>query len=260
MEFTSSLTVFSSETPFLLEKRIKLLEEIELVGSISKAAKNVPMSYKAAWEAIDAINNLCPEIVVKKETGGVGGGGAKLTSYGKNLIKTYIKVQSEHKKFLQTLTDLTDFNTGTLKSLRRINMQISTRNQIQGVIETINKGGVNSELFVKLKSGYIVVAIITNSAVKSLNLCVGDEVTSFFKSSSVLIATQSGLAISARNKLDGEITDICDGEVNSEININIGNGDQIAAIITTNSVKDLSLKVGDKVSAIIKSSDVMIGK
>lgn len=260
MQFSSSLAILDSQTPFLLEKRIKLLNEIEKAGSISKAAKNVPISYKAAWEAIDAINNLCPELVVTKETGGVGGGGAKLTPYGKNLVKTYEKVQIEHAKFLKTLTELTDFNTGTLKSLRRINMQLSTRNQIQGVVELINKGGVNSEVFIRLKSGYTIVAIITNSAVESLNLQIDDEVTTLFKSSSVLVTTDCSLTISARNKLQGEITNITDGEVNSEVSINIGNADSVASIITSDSVKALGLKVGDKVSAVIKASDVMIGK
>ena len=100
MEFSSSLTIFNSDTPLLLEKRIKLISYIEEAGSISKAAKKVPMSYKAAWDAIDAINNLCPTTVVEKSTGGVGGGGAKVTPYGKKLIKTYSTLQKEHEKFL----------------------------------------------------------------------------------------------------------------------------------------------------------------
>lgn len=260
MQFSSSLNLLNFDKPFFLEKRIKLLHEIEKVGSISKAAKNVPMSYKTAWEAIDSINNLCPQKVVIKETGGVGGGGAKLTAYGKNLIETYEKVQIEHEKFLQTLTQLTDFKKGTLKSLGRINMQLSTRNQIQGVIELINKGGVNSEVFIKLKSGYSLVAIITNSAVENLNLQVDDEVTCLFKSSSVLITTDCSLTISARNKLQGEVTIITDGEVNSEVTIDIGNADSVTSIITSDSVKFLDLKIGDKISAVIKASDLMIGK
>lgn len=77
MEFTSSLTLLDKNTAFLLEKRISLLKAIERTGSISKAAKEVPMSYKAAWDAIDAINNLCPTPVVEKETGGKGEGEPK---------------------------------------------------------------------------------------------------------------------------------------------------------------------------------------
>lgn len=259
MEFASSLTLLNSNNTFLLEKRITLLQEIENVGSISQAAKNVPMSYKAAWDAIDAMNNLCPNPVVTKETGGKGGGGAKLTPYGKNLINTYSLLQSEHEKFLNQLTKMTDFNTGALKSIQRVAMQLSARNQISGLIEHIDHGKVNASIYVKLKSGYSIVSVITNNAVESLGLKIGDEVVSIFKSSSVLITTDLTLNISARNKFQGTIEKITEGEVNSEILIDIG-GDKIASVITTASIKNLKLETGAQVSAIIKSSDVMIGK
>ena len=55
---------------FLGDTRIKLLEAIALHGSISQAAKTVPLSYKAAWDAIDAMNNLAPEPLVIRTTGG----------------------------------------------------------------------------------------------------------------------------------------------------------------------------------------------
>ncbi|MCD4758597.1 MAG: TOBE domain-containing protein [Arcobacteraceae bacterium] len=260
MEFSSSLTIFNSDTPLLLEKRIKLIGYIEIEGSISKAAKKVPMSYKAAWDAIDAINNLCPTTVVEKSTGGVGGGGAVVTPYGKNLIKTYSTLKKEHEKFLSQLTKMTDFNTGALKSLERFSMQISARNQVQGIVEHIEQGKVNSSVYLKLKSGYTLVSVITNGAIDNLNLQIEDEVVAIFKSSSVLLTTDLSLNISARNKFQGTITDISLGEINSEVLVDIGNGDKIASVITKNATGSLDLKVGDSVSAIIKSSDVMIGK
>jgi molybdate transport system regulatory protein len=259
LEFQSSLTLLNSDTTFLLEKRIQLLAEVDRVGSISKAAKEVPMSYKAAWDAIDAINNLCPSPVVVKETGGKGGGGAKLTPYGKNLLVTYTLLQKEHQKFLTHLTQMTDFNTGALKSIQRVAMQISARNQIGGRIEHIERGKVNSSIFIKLKSGYSLVSVITNSAVDSLSLQNGDEVIAIFKSGSVLLTADLTLSISARNKFQGEVIKITRGEVNSEIVLDIG-GDTIASVITTEAVKALNLKVGDNLSAVIKSSDIMVGK
>jgi molybdate transport system regulatory protein len=67
------------------------------------------------------------------------------------------------------------------------------------------------------------------------------------------------LNISARNKLGGVVETINFGEVNSEVVVNIG-GDLIASVITKNAVGNLDVKVGDRVTAVIKSSDVMIGK
>lgn len=260
MEFLSSLTIFNSDTPLLLEKRILLIKYIDEVGSISKAAKKVPMSYKAAWDAIDTINNLCPTPVIEKSTGGVGGGGAKVTPYGKNLIQTYITLQKEHAKFLTQLTKMTDFNTGALKSLERFSMQISARNKIQGVVERIENDKVNSSVYVKLKSGFTLMSIITNGAVKNLDLKVGDDVVAIFKSSSVLLTSDEDLKISASNQLKGKITNMNIGEINTEIILDIGNTDKIVSIITKGSQESLNLQVGNSVSAIIKASNVMIGK
>lgn len=260
MEFLSSLTLFNENTPFLLEKRILLLEAIDEAGSISKAAKMVPMSYKAAWDACDSINNLCPHPVIVRETGGKGGGGTKITPYGHKLLKTYKLLEQEHKKFLQNLSENTDFERGTIKSLQRFSMQISARNRLQGVIEDIKSTAVNAQIYLRLKSGNTVVSVITKSAIEELALSVGDEVSAIFKSSSVLLTTDEDLKISARNKIEGFVSAIRDDAVNSEVLVDIGNADKIAAVITSSSVKNLGLKERSRVWLIIKSSDVMLGK
>lgn len=260
MEISSNLTLELLNKPFLLEKRIDLLFAIKKCGSISKAAKEVPMSYKKAWEAVDAMNNLSPTPIVDRETGGKGGGGTVLTSYGDNLLKTYLLLKEEQKSFLNRLKEMTDIDTGTLKTIGRLAMQISARNQIRGNIVLIQKGKVNAEIYIKLKSGYTIVSNITKASVINLNLKMDDEVTAFFKSSTVLLTTDLTLNISARNKLQGKIENINEGDINSEVIIDIGNGDKVASIVTSNSIKNLDLKVENEVSAIIKASDIMIGK
>ncbi len=260
MEISSNLTLEIFNQPFLLEKRIELLIAIKKTGSISKAAKEVPMSYKAAWEAIEAMNNLSTTPIVQRETGGVGGGGTTLTPYGENLIETFEILKSEQKKFLKNLSNLTNIRDGSLKTIRKLSMQISARNQISGTVELILNGTVNAEVYIKLKSGYTIVSVITNSAVSNLDLKIGDEVVAIFKSSTVLITTDISLNISARNKFQGTIDSIHKGEINSELIIDIGNGDKIASIITSNSIDRLNIKEGIQVSAIIKASDIIIGK
>jgi molybdate transport system regulatory protein len=260
VELSSNLTLEIFNQPFLLEKRIDLLIAIKRTGSISKAAIEVPMSYKAAWEAVESMNNLSTIPIVQRETGGVGGGGTTLTPYGENLINTYEILRNEQKKFLQNLSQRTDINTGTLKDIRRLSMQISARNQIAGIVELISNGTVNAEVYIKLKSGYTMISVITNTAVNNLDLKLGDEVVAIFKSSTVLITTDISLNISARNKFQGTVDSINQGEINSELIIDIGNGDKIASVITTNSIEKLGIIKGSQVSAIIKASDVMIGK
>jgi molybdate transport system regulatory protein len=260
MEFSSNLTLEILNQPFLLEKRIELLFAIQQEGSINKAAKAVPMSYKSAWEAVDAMNNLAPTPIVQKETGGKGGGGTILTEYGKNLLETYTVLKSEQKKFLETLMKTTDLDSGNLKTIGRLAMQLSAGNQIIGIIEKIALGRVNANISFVPKSGHKLFANISKNSVATLDLKEGDEVVGIFKSGDVLIATDESLNLSARNKINGVIEKLIHGEVNCEISINIGKNQIITSVITNDAVEELNLEVGKNVFAIIKSSDLMIGK
>ncbi|HKM19135.1 MAG TPA: TOBE domain-containing protein [Aliarcobacter sp.] len=260
MAISSNLTLELLNQPFLLEKRIELLKAIKQTGSINKASALVPMSYKSAWEAVEAMNNLSISPIVTRETGGAGGGGTTLTKYGENLLTTYDLLKEEQKKFLENLNRITDLNSGTLKTIRRLSMQISARNQIIGTIEKISLGAVNAEIQMKLKSGKSIVSIITNSSVENLGLAINDEVVAVVKSNNVLLSTQTNLKLSARNGLNGNIEEIIIGSVNAEVVVNIGNEDKIVAIVTINSIENMNLKVGVNVDAIIKASDIMIGK
>ncbi|NTW24838.1 MAG: TOBE domain-containing protein [Lentimicrobium sp.] len=68
------------------------------------------------------------------------------------------------------------------------------------------------------------------------------------------------MKISARNQLKGILTEIKPGVVTAKLTIDIGNGNLLSSVITMDSITDLNLKVGDEVFAIIKSTEVMIGK
>lgn len=139
-------------------------------------------------------------------------------------------------------------------------MQISARNQIIGIVEKISLGAVNAEVLIKLKSGNNLVSIVTNTAIENLGLNLGDEVIAVIKSSNVLLSLEDGIKLSARNSLKGEIESINQGEINSEVLVNIRNEDKIVTVITTNSIKNMKLEVGSKVDALIKASDIMIGR
>jgi molybdate transport system regulatory protein len=66
--------------------------------------------------------------------------------------------------------------------------------------------------------------------------------------------------ISARNVLPGTVTGITKGAVNAEIALSLRGGEIIVAVITNPSVDRLGLQMGTEASAIIKASDVMVGK
>jgi molybdopterin-binding protein len=67
------------------------------------------------------------------------------------------------------------------------------------------------------------------------------------------------MKLSARNQLAGKIVEVTKGQTTAHVRVDIG-GKIITSSITNEAVDDLGLKVGDEVTAIIKSSDVIIGK
>jgi molybdopterin-binding protein len=68
------------------------------------------------------------------------------------------------------------------------------------------------------------------------------------------------MKLSARNILPGKVVDIVRGQTTAHVKIEIAPGMVITSSITMESVDDLKLKVGDKAYAIIKSSEVIVGK
>ncbi len=68
------------------------------------------------------------------------------------------------------------------------------------------------------------------------------------------------MKLSARNQIEGLVVGVVKGATTSHVQIDIGDGAIITASITNEAVEDLALVVGDKATAIIKASDVIIGK
>jgi molybdopterin-binding protein len=68
------------------------------------------------------------------------------------------------------------------------------------------------------------------------------------------------MKLSARNVIPGTVTAVNRGQTTAHVKIDIGGGNTLTASITVEAVDDLALKTGDKVSAIIKASEVIVGK
>jgi molybdate transport system regulatory protein len=249
-----------SQNRFLGGDRIELLEKIEELGSINSAAKAVGISYKTAWHFVNMMNNLSDKPLVDRVTGGKGGGGTVLTREGKQVIEKYRIVQEEHRKFLENLEDRLGDTGNLYQFLRRLSMRISARNTFSGTITTITRGEVNAEIIITLNGGKEVVSTITNGAVNNLGLKKGMSAYAIVKSSSVIVGrVLHDKKLSARNIVCGTVQRVIEDAVSSEIDIEIGGGNIISAIITKTSTSRLGLKEGEQACAIFKASDVIIG-
>jgi molybdopterin-binding protein len=68
------------------------------------------------------------------------------------------------------------------------------------------------------------------------------------------------MKLSARNQIAGRVVEVHRGATTAHVRIDIGNGVIVTSSITNEAADDLALAVGDKVTAVIKASDVMVGK
>ncbi len=249
-----------AENRFLGGDRIALLEKIDELGSISSAAKAAGISYKTAWHLVNMMNNLSEKPLVERMTGGKGGGGTVLTREGRKTIEQFRIVQEEHRKFLQNLEGRLG-NTNTLyQFLKNISMKISARNVFSGTVEKVTRGAVNAEVILRLKGETRITSVITNGAVDNLDLKEGMNAYAIIKSSSIIIAQELlNAKLSARNILPGKISKLIEGPVSTEVDLEIGEGNVISAIITHGSSEKHSLKESSTACALFKASSVIIG-
>jgi len=75
--------------------KANLLQAIADHGSISAAARGMGMSYRRAWLLVESANGAFRQPLVEKLTGGDGGGGARLTETGKEVLRRYRAMEAK---------------------------------------------------------------------------------------------------------------------------------------------------------------------
>ena len=101
--------ICTQDGTFLGEGRVRLLKEIQELGSISKAAKNMNMSYKKAWSLINSVNAQSKDPLVERTIGGKGGGGTFVTKAGEQAIKAFDVINAKSKIELDKELDKISF-------------------------------------------------------------------------------------------------------------------------------------------------------
>jgi molybdate transport system regulatory protein len=241
--------------------RVALLRAVAEQGSITQAARAFGMSYKAAWDAIDAMNRIAGEPLVERVSGGRGGGSTRLTPRGERLVQRYGQIDAVHRRFLE-LIDATSIDLDREFSLLEVlNMKTSARNQFLGTVSALRAGAVNDEVELALPGGARLVAIVTHESALALGLAVGAPAIALVKASSVLLATGlDGTAkVSARNQLSGRVSALVPGAVNAEVTLALDQGaGEIVATVAQSGLQSLGLEVGARATALVKASDVIL--
>jgi molybdate transport system regulatory protein len=237
--------------------RVALIEAVDELGSISAAARRLGLSYKGAWDIVQALNNLFDAPLIDAAPGGKAGGAARVTERGRTVAAAFRRVQAEMDSALAKL------EAGLSGDAARdlfwsLGMRTSARNALRGEIIHLTEGAVNSEVSLRLADGVEITAIVTRRSVEELGLAVGKPAIALIKSSFVLLAKGEGLRTSARNQIQGEVIAREDGAVNSEVMLAIGGGKTLAATITLESAEALGVALGDRMTALIKAPHVIL--
>ncbi len=260
IELSGSIAFRSGGRNWGSENRMALLAAIGTEGSITGAARKVGLSYKAAWDAIDGMNNLAGEPLVTRTTGGKRGGGASLSERAHELLRLYEVLNREHERFMARLTAASESSSHNLELMQHMMVQTSARNRLLGTVTQIKHGAVNDEVTLSIADNLDIIASITSESVQNLGLVVGRRALAFVKASSVMVGTPGGdMRLSARNQINGHVTRIVKGAVNADVTLELVSGHTITAMLSLDGLVSLGLKEGVQAYAIFKASSVMMG-
>jgi len=260
MMIEATITLKSDDVAGVGRDRIRLLQAVAREGSITAGAKAAGLTYKSAWDALDAMANLFGSPLLETRTGGRSGGGSCLTPTGVRVIEAFGRLEAEMARVLRALEpELSGSGISPINLVSGFFMRTSARNALRGKIDSIQSDTLNSEIAVAVSDDTMIYALVTNESLRELGLCVGREAIVLIKASFVVIAPGTDApAVSARNCLRGVVRRCETSAVNAEVVLDIGGGKTLVSTITARSAERLGLVPGKPACALFDAAHVII--
>ncbi|MCD4658136.1 MAG: TOBE domain-containing protein [Planctomycetes bacterium] len=259
MEIVSGLLIRKNDHNFLKNSSVGLLEYIDKLGSITKAAKKMNISYKTAWDTLNSINNVSDEPIIVSISGGQGGGGSKLTVKGRKMIEIYRIIEEEQQKFVNNLKIKIDDFDESFQLIKRLFLKTSVRNQFIGKVTHIDQGQVSAKIDLTIQGDDHIVSIISNKSLQDLGIQIGSRVYALIKATYVMISKSPDIAEVNRNILAGKIEHLTSDETKTEIALQLAGGSSLVSIEPNEIADKNKLQIGDEVYAFFKPSSVILG-
>lgn len=246
----SLANVFSND---MVDRRIEVLRKIGETGSISKAARETGISYKAAWQAIDTMTNLTGVMLVEKVVGGVGGGGARLTDEGTRLLEIADIVQKSRNDVLSQFSEVASQKGHPVSGL---GVRTSMRNYLPcHVVGLKMKGQIVRVCLSAVADIPGLVSRITRTSAELLGLEPGVSVIAMFKAMAVKVFDDDPTdEMNAVNCLQGTVSRVSRGESRDEITLELHGGLQVVGFAPSEKHFD----IGDAVYAVVDESAVVV--
>ena len=237
------------------DQRLDILRRIGEVGSISQAARDAGVSYKAAWQAIDTLSNLAGLPLVEKLVGGAGGGGAHLTAAGRSLLGAAEKMQQARQQVLQAhpSADEADKAGAGSAPLWALNLRTSMRNQLPCSVFAIHRDAGAMRVALRLSDGTLLCARITRESVELLGLRPGLAVLALCKATAVSMAPHAEPG-AGQNHLPGRVSRATRSKHGGEVALTLSAGLQLVGFCAPGTL----LKIGQSAVASVDPAAVVI--
>jgi len=164
------------------DKRLDILRRIGEVGSISQAARDAGVSYKAAWQAVDTLSNLAGRPLLEKVVGGSGGGGARLTATGHKLLAAAERLHTARTAAVAQIDGSPAFSAGALA------LRTSMRNTLPCTVHRVQSQAGAMHIQLRLSDGQLITSRITRESAQLLGLVKDLHVLALCKATAVKVS------------------------------------------------------------------------
>ncbi|AUI65938.1 MULTISPECIES: TOBE domain-containing protein [Glaesserella] len=245
------LTIKLHQQLFVDPKRVTLLKAIRECGSINQAAKNANVSYKSAWDHLEAMNAISPKPLLERNIGGKNGGGTVLTSYAERLLQLYDLLEQTQQKAFAILQDESIPLNSVLSATAKFALQSSARNQFLGTVAKLREEDLLCYVEIHIANfSQHLTACITMQSAKRLNLVQDKEVILMVKAPWIQIHQQEPQCI---NQLSATVCAVYDKGDHQEITLSVGDGECYATATNTH-----SFQIQDKVWISIDPEQIVL--
>jgi len=238
----------------MTDKRIEVLRAIGHRGSISQAARDNGVSYKAAWQAIETLTNLAGVPLLEKSVGGAGGGGARLTPGARSLLAAADRLNQAKTAALDQFRGEMAGNPKTTLNMAGMGFRTSMRNQLPCLVQGIEAKGPATRVLLELTDGQQLAARITPESLELLDLEKGQSVLALCKATAVTIAPTI-VAVGEVSIIKGHIAKRLGLKRDGQVSLSIGQGVHLSGLVQPG----VSLKLKQAAMAAIAESAVVIG-
>lgn len=234
------------------DKRIDILRRIGEAGSISEAARAAGVSYKAGWQAVDTLSNLAGVALVERMVGGSGGGGARLTEAGRELLRASDELALARTEVLARLAGKGNRLPGP-SSLAALGLRTSMRNQFPCTVTGLHAQGQAVRVQLALSGGMLLYSRVTRESAQLLALRAGRQVLALCKATAVKVSAES-LPGEGINLLQGRATRVSHAAGGGEVALALDGGLQLVGFAGPGH----GLKVRSPAVASVEESAVVI--